>query len=196
MKDFFQKHSYNMMKMFLNQFAIAIFGLVLALATGMAENYTLQVVASIGSIVFYMFLLYAMTFEIGLKDKTSVDYGRCAAKPLTGLYISLCANSINFLMAVLILIGELSSNQFLSNLGGGAAVAAVLLEGMYTGLLAVDVGGVPLNSLIWPFFAIIVPALLISTIGYFFGLKGWHITRMLTPKNAEEIEQAKEKKRK
>ena len=177
-------------------FAIAIFGLVLALATGMAENYTLQVVASIGSIVFYMFLLYAMTFEIGLKDKTSVDYGRCAAKPLTGLYISLCANSINFLMAVLILIGELSSNQFLSNLGGGAAVAAVLLEGMYTGLLAVDVGGVPLNSLIWPFFAIIVPALLISTIGYFFGLKGWHITRMLIPKNAEEIEQAKEKKRK
>ena len=176
--------------------AIAIFGLVLALATGMAENYTLQVVASIGSIVFYMFLLYAMTFEIGLKDKTSVDYGRCAAKPLTGLYISLCANSINFLMAVLILIGELSSNQFLSNLGGGAAVAAVLLEGMYTGLLAVDVGGVPLNSLIWPFFAIIVPALLISTIGYFFGLKGWHITRMLIPKNAEEIEQAKEKKRK
>lgn len=196
MKDFFQKHSYNMMKMFLNQFAIAIFGLVLALATGMAENYTLQVVASIGSIVFYMFLLYAMTFEIGLKDKTSVDYGRCAAKPLTGLYISLCANSINFLMAVLILIGELSSNQFLSNLGGGAAVAAVLLEGMYTGLLAVDVGGVPLNSLIWPFFAIIVPALLTSTIGYFFGLKGWHITRMLIPKNAEEIEQAKEKKRK
>ena len=196
MKDFFQKHSYNMMKMFLNQFAIAIFGLVLALATGMAENYTLQVVASIGSIVFYMFLLYAMTFEIGLKDKTSVDYGRCAAKPLTGLYISLCANSINFLMAVLILIGELSSNQFLSNLGGSAAVAAVLLEGMYTGLLAVDVGGVPLNSLIWPFFAIIVPALLISTIGYFFGLKGWHITRMLIPKNAEEIEQAKEKKRK
>jgi hypothetical protein len=99
-------------------------------------------------------------------------------------------------MAVLILIGELSSNQFLSNLGGGAAVAAVTLEGMNTGLLAVDVGGVPLNSLIWPFFAIIVPALLISTIGYFFGLKGWHITRMLIPKNAEEIEQAKEKKRK
>ena len=196
MKEFLKKHSYNMMKMFLNQFAIAIFGLVLALATGMAENDTLQVVSSIGSIVFYMFLLYAMTFEIGLKDKTSVDYGRCAAKPLTGLYISLCANSINFLMAVLILIGDMSSNQFLSDVGGGAAVAAVLLEGMYTGLLAVDVGGVPLNSLIWPFFAIIVPALAASTIGYFFGLKGWHITGMLIPKNVEEIERAKEKKSK
>ena len=196
MKEFLKKHSYNMMKMFLNQFAIAIFGLVLALATGMAENDTLQVVSSIGSIVFYMFLLYAMTFEIGLKDKTSVDYGRCAAKPLTGLYISLCANSINFLMAILILIGHLSSNQFLSDLGGGAAVAAVLLEGMYTGLLAVDVGGVPLNSLIWPFFAIIVPALAASAIGYLFGLKGWHITGILIPKNAEEIERAKEKKSK
>ena len=196
MKEFLKKHSYNMMKMFLNQFAVAIFGLVLALATGMAENNTLQIVSSVASIVFYMFLLYAMTFEIGMKDKTSVDYGRTANKPLTGLYISLCANSINFLLAILITLGYLSSSPFLSNLGGGAAVAALLLEGMYTGVLAINVGGVPLNSLVWPFFAIIVPALLISMIGYYFGLKGWHITKILIPKNAEEIEQTREKKNK
>ncbi len=196
MKEFFKKHSYDMAKMFLNQFAVAIFGLVLALATGMAENATLQVVSSVASIVFYMFLLYAMTFELGMKDKTSVDYGRISPKPLTGLYISLCANSINFLLAILITIGFLSPNQFLSNVGGGAAVAALLLEGMYTGLLAVNIGGAPLNSMAWPFFAIIAPALLISAIGYYFGLKGWHITKMLIPKNAEEIEQAREKKNK
>jgi len=196
MKDFLKKHSYDMVKMFLNQFAVAIFGLVLALATGMAENSTLQIISSVASIVFYMFLLYAMTFELGTKDKTSVDYGRTPPKPLTGLYISLCANSINFLLAILITVGYVSGSQFLSNLGGGAAVAALLLEGMYTGLLAVNIGGVPLNSLVWPFFAIIVPALLISTVGYYFGLKGWHITKMLIPKNAEEIEQAREKKNK
>ena len=196
MKEFFKKHSYNMMKMFLNQFAVAIFGLVLALATGMAKNDTLQIVSSVGAILFYMFLLYAMTFEIGSKDKTSVEYGRIKARPLTGLYISLCANSINFLLAILITLGYVSNSQFLSNVGGGAAVAALLLEGMYTGVLAVNVGGIPLNAMVWPFFAIILPALLISTVGYYFGMKGWHVTKMLIPKNAEEIEKAREKKKK
>lgn len=196
MKEFFKKHSYDMMKMFLNQFAVAIFGLVLALATGMAKNDTLQIVSSVGAILFYMFLLYAMTFEIGSKDKTSVEYGRIKARPLTGLYISLCANSINFLLAILITLGYVSNSQFLSNVGGGAAVAALLLEGMYTGVLAINVAGIPLNAMVWPFFAIILPALLISTVGYYFGMKGWHVTKMLIPKNAEEIEKAREKKKK
>lgn len=195
MKEFLKKHSYDMMKMFLNQFAVAIFGLVLALATGMAKNDTLQIVSSVGAVLFYMFLLYAMTFEIGTKDKTSVDYGRIQARPLTGLYISLCANSINFLLAILITVGYLSNSQLLSDIGGGAAVAALLLEGMYTGILAINIGGVPLNAMVWPFFAIIAPALLISTLGYYCGLKGLLVTKVLIPKNAEEIEQAREKKR-
>ena len=196
MKEFIKKHSYDMMKMFLNQFAVAIFGLVLALATGMAENDTLQIVSSVGAILFYMFLLYAMTFEIGSKDQTSVEYGRIKARPLTGLYISLCANSINYLLAVLITVGTVSSNAFLSNVGAVAATAALLLEGMYTGVLAINVGSIPLNAMIWPFFVITVPALLASTCGYYFGMKGWHLTKVLIPKNAEELEQAQEKKKK
>lgn len=194
MKEFLKKHSYDMMKMFLNQFAVAIFGLVLALAAGMAENDTQQIVCSVGAVLFYLFLLYAMTFELGMRDKTSVEYGRSPYRPLTGLYISLGANSINFLLAVLITIGFLSSNQVLSNIGGGASVAALLLEGMYTGLLAIHVGGQPLNAVAWPYFVIILPALLISLLGYLCGVKGWKVTRFLIPKNAEEIELAREKK--
>ena len=196
MKEFLKKYSYSMMKMFLNQFAIAIFGLVLALAAGMAENDTLQIVCSVGSVIFYLFLLYAMTFEIGLQDKTSVDYGRIPARPLTGLYISMGANVINLLLAIVITIGYFVPNQAVSNIGGGAAVVALLLEGMYTGILAINIGGVPLNAMIWPFYVIILPALLTSTVAYFFGLKGWHLTKILIPKNAEEIEQARQKKKK
>jgi hypothetical protein len=185
-----------MMKMFLNQFAIAIFGLVLALATGMAKNDTLQIVSSVGAILFYMFLLYAMTFEIGSKDKTAVEYGRIKARPLTGLYIALGANVLNFLLAVLITLGYFSNGAFLSNIGTVAAVVALLLEGMYTGVLAINIGGIPLNAMIWPFFAIILPALIVSALGYYFGMKGWHLTKILIPKNAEEIERAQEKKKK
>ena len=196
MIEFIKKHSYDMMKMFLNQFAIAIFGLVLALATGMAKNDTLQIVSSVGAILFYMFLLYAMTFEIGSKDKTAVEYGRIKARPLTGLYIALGANVLNFLLAVLITLGYFSNGAFLSNIGTVAAVVALLLEGMYTGVLAINIGGIPLNAMIWPFFAIILPALIVSALGYYFGTKGWHLTKILIPKNAEEIERAQEKKKK
>ncbi len=197
MKDFFKKHSYDMVKMFLNQFAIAIFGLSLALATGKAENATLQIVSSVAAILFYMFLLYAMTFDIGTKDKTSVEYGRIKRRPLMGLYISLCANSLNLLLAVLITLGRiLAENLFFGNLGGGALAVSLLLEGMYTGLLAIEVGGMFIRDMSWPFFAIVIPALLASTLGYYFGLRGWHLTKILIPKNAEEIEQAREKKNK
>ena len=50
--------------------------------------------------------------------------------------------------------------------------------------------------MIWPFFAIILPALIVSALGYYFGMKGWHLTKILIPKNAEEIERAQEKKKK
>ena len=196
MIEFIKKHSYDMMKMFLNQFAIAIFGLVLALATGMAENDTLQIVSSVGAILFYLFLLYAVAFEIGGKDKTAVEYGRTKARPLTGLYISLGANSLNFVLAVFIALASFTDSAFLSSVGAFAATAALLLEGMYTGVLAINIADVPLNAMIWPFFAIILPALLVSTVGYYFGMKGWHLTKLLIPRNAEEIERAAEKKRK
>ena len=53
----FKKHSYTIVKMFVTQVAIAIFGLGLAIATGMSDNKALQITTSIGAIVFYLFLI-------------------------------------------------------------------------------------------------------------------------------------------
>ena len=39
MKQFFKEHSYNMVKMFLNQFATSIFGLVLAYLLNLKKSY-------------------------------------------------------------------------------------------------------------------------------------------------------------
>ena len=65
MKNLFRDHSYNMVKMFLNQFATAIFGFSLALAAGKAQNPTLRNVTSIGAILFYLFLLFSNS-SVGL----------------------------------------------------------------------------------------------------------------------------------
>lgn len=193
MKEFFKKYSYGCMKMFLNQFAIAIFGLVLAMAAGRAQNQTLQIFCSVGAILFYMFLLYAMTWEIGSKDKVSVEYGHIPYRPLTGLYMSLIANIPNCLLAILVTIG-LFFPEGIGNVGGVASVIALMLEGMYTGLLTIEVGGQPLNAVAWSYYAIMVPAFLASFAGYFFGLKDWRFTRILLAKTPEEIEQGREKK--
>ncbi len=170
MKEFFKTRSYDMVRAFLNQFATAIFGMVLALAAGIAKNPMLRNVTSAFAVLFYLFLLYNMMWELGFKDKANADNGYTKRKPLTGLCISLCANIPNFLFAVFILLAKLFNVGFLSTLGGFAATAALFLEGMYTGLLANHVGGAPLNSYWWVYFAIILPSLLTCGVAYYFGL--------------------------
>lgn len=158
-----------MVRMFLNQFATAIFGFSLCLACGYARNYTLRNVTSICAILFYLFLLYTMTWELGFRARTRTENGRISTKPWTGFLISLGANSINFLFAILILLGHLLPGGFFGSLGAFSASAAVLLEGMYMGILAHPVGGVALNNLWFVYFLIPLPAVLCSGIAYWMG---------------------------
>ena len=90
-----KKYSYSAVKLFVSQMAISLFGLVLAIACAKIGK-TMQVVTSIGAVVFYLFLIYTSMWEVGSKDKFGVDYGKSESKPLTGLYIGLLANSLNF----------------------------------------------------------------------------------------------------
>ena len=196
MKEFFKKRSYDMVKMFLNQFATAIFGFVLALAAGKAKNPTLRNVTSVFAILFYLFLLYTMTWEIGFRDKIPVEKGRMERKPLTGLWISLCANSLNLLLAIFIMLASLFHLSFFSTVGGISASAAVLLEGMYTGLLANQVNGIALNSYWWMYFLITIPSMITCTVAYLLGLRDKKFTGLFKyqyPASDREPVQRKEK---
>ena len=99
MKNLFRDHSYDMVKMFLNQFATAIFGFSLVLATEKAQNTVLRNITSVAAILFYLFLLYTMTWELGFRDRVGVLHGTKPNRPWKGALISLFANSINFLLA-------------------------------------------------------------------------------------------------
>ena len=171
MKRFFQIHSYDMVKMLLNQIAAAVFGFSLAFAAGMADNVTLRNVTGVFSIVFYLFLLYTMTWEIGYKDKISVDLEKKKRNVFTGVWISVCANSINFILAIFITLASLLPESAISNIGGACASIAVLIEGMYTGILANSVGGAPLNSYWFVYFLLPIPAILTCGISYNLGLR-------------------------
>ena len=183
MKSFFERYSYDCVRMLLNQIAISMFGFALAMTAGKAESDALLVWSSIASIVFYLALTYGTAWTAGSKDRLSIQYGKIPFRPLYGLAMSLVANSINLLLAVLITLGELAG---LGTLEAIANTVALLSQGMYQGVLAiVTFKGQPLNNVWWAYFLITVPAMLVATVGYIAGAKDFHMTSMGIPELPE-----------
>jgi len=170
MKKFLGDYSYDMVKMFLNQFAIAIFGFSLVLTAGMADNVTLRNISSGAAILLYLFLLYTNAWGIGYRDKVSVETGSKKRSALTGFLISLCANSINIILAILITLANFLDVEIINAVGGVASFLALFLEGMYTGLLANSIGGAVLNSCWFIYFLIPLPAIIVSGVAYLLGV--------------------------
>ena len=183
MKAFFERYSYDSVRLLLNQVAISMFGFALAMSSLKTESGTLLLWSSVASIVFYLALTYGTAWKTGSNDRLSIEYGKIPFTPLRGLMISLVANSINILMAVLIAVGTLFG---LGGLEGIANAIALLGQGMYQGVLAVGrIGGEALNTYWWVYFLIPLPAMLVSTVAYIAGAKDFHITNMGIPELPE-----------
>lgn len=185
MKAFFSKYGYNIFKLFLNQFAIALFGIALAVACGKAQNNTLQWVTSVFAVLFYLFLEYAAMWELGAKDGISAVARKTSRKLWRGAVISLCANVLNILLAILILPGAIAPGTKAQGFSSVVSVIALMIEGMYTGILAQPFRGLSLNQYAWVYFAIIVPAVLVSAGAYILGSYDLHLTNILIQKNKD-----------
>ena len=198
MKKFFHDYSYSVVKMFVDQFAIAIFGTSLTLATTHSHGTSTEfdsftLIVSICSAIFYLVLLYTLTWEIGAKDRVSVDSGRKPYRPHLGLLLSLLANIPNLILAILYALATLF--QTLSVFAAESMVQmkfvvrfiASLLQGMYFGTIttvALPIGDqwVLLNSW-WPtYFLMVVPALITCWIAYYLGYKNF---RFIKPKQPQ-----------
>ena len=182
MKAFFKRYSYIIFKLFLNQFAISLFGMALAFACGKAENQRLLLVTSIFSVLFYLFLQYAVMWEVGAKDGISATAKKQSRRLWRGLVIALCGNAINILLAILVLprVGNPKHP-----LGSAAAFLALMLEGMYQGILAQPFRGLQLHDFAWVYFAIVVPSLAVCSLSYILGSFNLHATNILIPKNTD-----------
>ena len=193
MKKFFHDYSYNIVKMFVNQFAISIFGVSLTLATTQAHIEstgfdTFTLIVSIFAVLFYLFLIYTLAWEIGAKDRISVDVGKKPYRPHLGILLSLVANIPNILAAVLYTVATVIGSQTMMFV---VRLIATLLQGMYFGIItavSLPIGEtyVQLNSL-WPtFFLMTVPAMLTSWLAYFLGHKNFRIFAFLMHKSQDE----------
>ena len=193
MRAFFERYSYESVRLALNQIAISMFGFALAMTAGKAESDALLLWSSIGSIVFYLALTYGTAHKTGSGDRLSIQYGKIPFRPYLGLVLSLIANSVNLLLAILITVGQLAEIGELESI---SRLIALLIQGMYQGVLAtVSVGGVTLNGIWWSYFVITLPAMLVATLGYIAGAKDFHITKMGIPDLPESDRPSKQELR-
>ena len=182
MKVFFHKYSYNIVKNLVNQFAISLFGAMLSMVTTASGNTGFAISVSIFAIVFYLFLVYITTWEIGAKDRVSVDVGKMEYRPHTGLLIALVSNIPNFLIAILYFVSSLfpDTSKVAGTINFLSGIFSMIFQGMYTGLLMSIrfSSGLYLINMWWAFFIIIIPGLVTSWIAYYTGFKNF---RMIAP---------------
>ena len=192
MKGFFHDYLYSVVKMFINQFAIAIFGTSLTFATTHAHLEdsgfdVLTFIVSIFSVIFYLFLIYTLTWEIGAKDRISVDVGKKPYRPHLGLLLSFLANLPNIIISIIYFIATVSGAE---NMMFVVRLIGSLLQGMFFGMLiTVELplgasGAYVAANTLWPtFFIIIIPALITCWIAYYMGHRNIKIFASLTGKD-------------
>ncbi len=184
MLEIIKKNSSFIIKMIVNQIALTVFGLVLSVAT--YQNTPLHVFTGIFAIGFYLVLLYTMSWEAGIADKVRVDAKRIPYQPYKFAIISLAANSLNILLALLAIIGWIFndfsyyvSNEWAYNLYMCCNAIGRFIHGMYASSIALISPSNPLLLL-----PIIIPSIMACTYGYFLGVNGKTIRHFFGIKTA------------
>ena len=190
MQKFFSRYGYSAIKMFVTQFAIGLFGAMLT--SSVLEENVLAIIVGIFAVAFYLFLIYTNVWEIGAKDKISIDCGKIKRRPLTGVLVALIANIPGFIFAVVYTVVH-----FVDPANGALAaflrMIAFFINGMYYGLLAaITLGtrtvelngqlteqGIQLFEYWWAYFIILIPAIAVAGISYYLGIRNAHFTKLM-----------------
>lgn len=209
MKEFFSRYSYRMVKMFVTQAAIGLFGAVLAFAVSGAGDTVLALTGAFASL-FYLFMIYTSAWEIGAADRISIDSGKLKRRPWIGFIISLVANIPNLIVATVYGVCWAISHGaegVATNIAAMMRVVTLFIEGMYYGLMAaisigtrVDLNGnvVPMElfNYWWAYFVIVIPAIVVCGVAYWLGTKNAKLTTLMDPVYPESDRDRKVKKEK
>jgi len=191
MKNFLEKHSYTAVKLFLNQVVVGIFfGIGFLFVANKLESPAFKIGASIMSVLFFLFLEYTVAYKLGTDERVSVDLGKAEANYALPVQIWLLANSLNLLLAVFIMLGNIfTSVGFFGTLGGISVTIAMVIEGMYAGIIL-------LAPYWWMYFLITLPSLAVVFLSYVLGLKSKKIAKMFEFQYPESDRPEKKSKKK
>lgn len=190
MKKFFNDGFDTITKLIVTQLGMTMFGLMVTMATrampgASNENDPMLLAVSFISTAMYLVILYFHIWEKGAKDRIKVDGGRMDKQLLKGLYLSLVANSLNILLGVIMCSTYYfcdfvnAQNSIQCQIFGSANNIARLIQGMYTGLI-IYISPDAQAASPFLFLAIVIPALLVTALGYYFGFNNM---RLFKPSN-------------
>ena len=166
-----------------NQFGAAFLGISVTLATVNISPYLLLAVSIFAS-VFYLSLLYTAFWDKAAADVIKIDGGKATYHPWNGLKLSLVANVPNILLALLVIIGGIfaeetviaegiTNQNWASQMHSICSVIYRVWNAFYWGIL---------NIFKYPdhlHLVMVLPALLISALGYYAGLKNFKLLEYL-----------------
>ena len=199
MKNTFKKYSFIMVRLFVTQCVIGLFGNVLALFSASVKSTPVTIALSVFSMLFYFFLVYTTVWEVGSKEIPAIEAGRTKRSNLTGLWLGIGANIPNLVLATIhvMCLPFANSSKLLSGICGISRIITLFIHGAYTSILSViKVGESALNTQWWSYFVICIPAILVSIAAYSLGSRDIHFTKLLLPMTPEELEIKREKKAK
>ena len=173
MKEFFKKYGYTTIKMLVYQIALSLFGWALATAAIAAGRDGVKVVSAIFTILFYLVLIYVMIWQEGARDRISADYNKIPRRPYFGAFLGLVASVPNLVLFLFIAVGEVVKG--LAGFSGACKVIALLVEGVYVGLLSLKVGTAPLSSFWWSYLLITLPLIATCYLSYLAGFNNFRI---------------------
>ncbi len=183
---FFKANSYEIVRLFVIQIGMTIFGLVVTSAAVMAfdgENQKrfAQLFVSLFATVFYMFIVYTTAWEYGAKRQSE------GADASFGIKVSLLANFPNMLLGVLMLVGlfRFTGVNFFVGMYDIALLLAGLLESTYLGfanfLTLPDAGSRNYIVAAIVYALTFLPAMLVTHVAYTFGRKNIRLTKAPPP---------------
>lgn len=148
----FSNVRFETFKLFLDQIALAVFGIVTAVAASNSPAF--QIIFGIIGIGLYYYIIYATMWEIGAKDRIKVDAGREPKKPQKPLLMGLIANIPNFVIGLLGLF-ILINNGTTQAIGSAAISISKLLQGYYLSMAnQLGLGGNPFTYLVTAFIGV------------------------------------------
>ncbi len=176
-KKFFSYYSYNCVKIFVDQLAIAIFGLAVSISIGSTQSSAdpnkiqpLTVAASVCAVAFFLVMIGQIAFKCGVEDKERIHLGRFPKNNYTGFLMGLIANIPNLVLAVMYAVFSLF--EATGGIAAFANLAMKLIYGEYLGILSIPINGTKLGMMPLSFFIITIPAIVTCGIAYYLAVNG------------------------
>ena len=174
MFSFYKNNLDSIAKLFVNQLGMTIFGHLLFAATFKTD---LRIATGLLSSLFYLYLVYTTGWDIGAKDKIKVDGGRMNNTPHKGILLGLASNTLGIILSFINLVFyAIKFGDFTASVSLTAYTVATLINGMYASFITMFEPPIMKFVILAVF---LIPAIAVSGISYYAGLKNFRISVFL-----------------